>query len=64
MEYRVIQKYKTVWNDGYITNILLCRESDNSVFWKLEGSRHRFYSIDYLMEYYKGYVKTWERLEC
>lgn len=48
-------KYKAVWIDGYITNIML-----DSGYYRLEGNRRAFNTLSELESYYKGKIKSME----
>lgn len=48
-----MSKYKAVWSDGYVTNIVLDKGN-----YRLEGNRRTFGNIEDLQVYYKGVIKS------
>lgn len=52
------QKFRAVWEDGYITNIVW----DNDHY-RLEGNKRSFKTLSELMEHYKGTIKTMREIK-
>ena len=55
---KILKRYNTKFNDGYLCNILFIKDINNFCYWKLDGSKRLFSSLNEIEEYYKGKIKV------